>query len=355
MSKNSFLGRNWKLLLSIATLVAMAVLVLVIWSEIAETFKNLRSVNLWAISLMLPLLVVNYYGQARIYQRLLEMLGNKIKHSFAMKLSFELNFVNKIFPSGGVSGISYFGVRLRGQDVPAGRATMVQIMRLFLQFTSFEVLLIFGLLFLAIGGHVNNMVILVASSITTLMVVGTLAFMYVVGSERRIHATFGALTKAFNTIMRVFRPGKPDAINMARAQRLVQEMHNSYKTLFKDWRKLRAPFLWALVINMAEVLSVYSVYVAFGAWVNLGAIILAFAVANFAGLISVLPAGAGIYEFLMTAVLTAAGVPLALSLPATVMFRVLSTALQLIPGYYFYHKAVREAGTVRPETAARPG
>jgi glycosyltransferase 2 family protein len=266
-----------------------------------------------------------------------------------------LNFVNKIFPSGGVSGISYFGVRLRSEDVPAGRATMVQIMRLFLQFTSFEVLLIFGLLFLAIGGHVNNMVILVASSITTLMVVGTLAFMYVVGSERRIHSTFGVLARAFNTVMRIFRPGKPDTISMDRAQRLVQEMHNSYKMLFKDWRKLRAPVLWALVINMAEVLSVYSVYVAFGAWVNLGAIILAFAVANFAGLISVLPAGAGIYEFLMTAVLTAAGIPLALSLPATVMFRVLSTTLQLIPGYYFYHKAVRDAGRAKPAAAARPG
>ena len=86
-------------------------------------------------------------------------------------------------------------------------------------------------------------------------------------------------------------------------------------------------------------------YVAFGEWVNIGAIILAYAVANFAGLISVLPGGIGIYEALMTGVLAAAGIPAALSLPVTVMFRVLSTTLQIIPGYYFYHKAVSEAGT----------
>lgn len=340
MSKRSFFKRNWKMIVSIVTIIAMSVLVFVIWDEIVETFKNLQNVNLWVISLMIPLLVVNYYGQSRIYIGLFGLLGNKLKHGFAMRLSFELNFVNKIFPSGGVSGISYFGVRMRGQGVNGGRATMVQIMRLFLQFASFEVLLIAGLLFLAIGGHVNNVVILVASSITTLMIVGTIAFMYVVGSERRIHATIGALTRGVNSVIRIFRPGR-DAINMERTQRLVQEMHNSYVLLAKHWRGMRAPFLWALAINAAEVLSVYSVYVAFGEWVNLGAIILAFAVANFAGLISVLPAGAGIYEFLMTAVLTAAGVPLALSLPATVMFRVLSTVLQLIPGYYFYNRAMR--------------
>jgi len=127
-------------------------------------------------------------------------------------------------------------------------------------------------------------------------------------------------------------------------------MHNNFKQLFKHWRQMRQPFLWALLINITEVLSVYVVYVAFGAWINIGAIILAYAIANFAGLVSVLPAGAGIYEFLMTAVLTAAGVPLALSLPATIMFRVLSTLLQVLPGFFFYNRAVRGAG--KPPEAA---
>jgi uncharacterized membrane protein YbhN (UPF0104 family) len=48
-------------------------------------------------------------------------------------------------------------------------------------------------------------------------------------------------------------------------------------------------------------------------WVNPGAIILAYAVANFAGLISILPAGVGIYEALMSAVLAATGIPAGVS------------------------------------------
>jgi uncharacterized membrane protein YbhN (UPF0104 family) len=75
--------------------------------------------------------------------------------------------------------------------------------------------------------------------------------------------------------------------------------------------------------------------------VNPGAVILAYAVANFAGLISVLPGGVGIYEALMTAVLAAAGVSPGISIPVTVMYRVLNMSIQIIPGYYFYHKAIR--------------
>jgi len=68
-------------------------------------------------------------------------------------------------------------------------------------------------------------------------------------------------------------------------------------------------------------------------------------VANFSGLISVLPAGIGIYEGLMTAVLVATGIPAELSIPVTIMYRVLNMTLQLTPGYYFYQKAVKQGLT----------
>jgi uncharacterized protein (TIRG00374 family) len=88
------------------------------------------------------------------------------------------------------------------------------------------------------------------------------------------------------------------------------------------------------------VAAVYAVYIAFGQLVNVGAVILAYAVANFAGLISVLPAGIGIYEGLMTAVLAATGIPAEVSLPVTIMYRVLNMTLQLTPGYVLYQNAV---------------
>src|SRR5438105_10621856 len=101
------------------------------------------------------------------------------------------------------------------------------------------------------------------------------------------------------------------------------------------------PFVYMTIANITEVASVYVVYIAFGKLVNVGAVILAYAVANFAGLISVLPAGIGIYEGLMTAVLAATGIPAKLSIPVTLMYRVLNMFIQLTPGYVLYQRAVR--------------
>ncbi len=97
-----------------------------------------------------------------------------------------------------------------------------------------------------------------------------------------------------------------------------------------------------------QTLEYYVVYIAFGHYVNPGAVIIAYAIANFAGLVSVLPGGVGIYEGLMTGTLAAGGVPAALSLPVTVMYRVVNFAVQIPVGYYFYQKALHATTPDKP-------
>ena len=43
----------------------------------------------------------------------------------------------------------------------------------------------------------------------------------------------------------------------------------------------------------------------------------------------------------MTAVLASTGVPAAVSLPVTIMYRVANTLIQIPPGYYYYQKSLR--------------
>jgi len=216
-------------------------------------------------------------------------------------------------------------------------------------------LLVFGLLVMAIDGRASNLVVLAAGSLSTLLVVGTVAFVLVIGSERRIHATFRAVTQAVNRMIHFFRPHKPETIQMARIETMAMELHNNYKLVEENYKELKWPFFWSFMANLTEVLTIYAVYVAFGEWVNFGAIILAYAVANFAGLVSVLPGGVGIYEALMTGVLAAAGVRPALSLPVTVMYRVLSTLIQIPPGYVLYHQSLKRMQSAEADTAAPDG
>lgn len=340
MSETSFVKRRWKLLVNIATVVALLVLVYAVRHQLVDTLENLKKVHVWALVLLIPIQWLNYDAQARLYQGLFKVVGNTLSYKFLFKTSLELNFVNSVFPSGGVSGISYFGVRMRNNEITGGKATLVQIMKLMMLFLSFEILLIFGLLFMAIGGRVNSLVILVMSSVSTLLVVGTIAFVMIIGHQRRINATFTAITKALNWIIHIVRPKHPEAINIEKARTAVDELHHNYKVIETHYRELKWPFFWAFIANLVEVFAVYVVYIAFGNWVNLGSVILAYSIANFAGLVSVLPGGVGIYEALMTAVLAAAGVPAAASIPVTVMYRVLNMLIQLPPGYYYYHKTL---------------
>lgn len=344
MSERSFLKRRWKLLLNILTVAALIVLVFAIQDQLLETFKNLAKVNAILLLLLIPIQMLNYHAQTKLYQGLFGVLGNKLSYKFLYKAALELNFVNHVFPSGGVSGISYFGMRLKSKDITGAKATLVQLIKLGLLFLSFEVLLAFGLLLLSLDGKANNFVILVTTAITTLLIVATIAFVMIIGSKRRIDATFTFLTKAINRVLHFFLPKSPETINIQRAKHTFEDLHHNYKTIESKWYQLKLPFLWALLANFTEVLSIYVVYLAFGEWINMGAVILAYSVANFAGLVSVMPGGVGIYEALMTGVLVAAGVPAGLSLSATVMFRVLSTLIQVPPGWFLYHRAIQRSG-----------
>jgi len=333
---------RWKVIINVVTILALCLLVFAARKQIGDTIQNLGRVNLAVLLLMPVWQFVNYHANTKMFQHILVILGHRVSYKQMFRAALELNFVNNVFPSGGVSGISFFGLRMRVLGVSASKGTIVQVMKYVLVFISMQVLLFFGLFLLAIDGGVNNFLILIGSSLATVLMVMTFLIAYIVGSKRRINSFFGFLTKALNRLIFVVRPNHRETINTQKAQLLFGQLHEDYVVLKKDLSKLRIPLLWALVAAIAEISTIYTVYIAFDNLINPGAIIIAYMVANVAGLISILPGGVGIYEGLMTAVLAAAGVPAGSSIPATIMYRILNMLIQLPPGYYFYHKTLQE-------------
>jgi uncharacterized protein (TIRG00374 family) len=344
MEKEKIIRSNsrFKLYLTVFTLVALLVLIYGLRHQIGEVISNLGKVHLWALFLILPIEALNYDSYTRLYRRLFRILGNEVKYSPLYRVNLELNFVNHILPSGGVSGVSYFGIRLKSQGVSTTKSTFVQAMKFLLLYITYLPILVFGLLALAVRGHSNNLILVISSSIITAIIIGTFLGVYIIESRERISSFLTWITKAINWLVHLVRPKYPETIKIDRAQVAFNELHENYKVIKKNWRGLQLPLLYTTIANLTEIAAVYVVYVAFGQFVNIGAVILAYAVANFAGLISVLPAGVGIFEGLMTAVLTATGIPAALSIPVTIMYRVCSMFVQLVPGYILYQKAVKE-------------
>lgn len=322
------------------TILAMVALTYILREQIMETIRNLGRVNAYVLLALIPLHVASYYSQGKLYQGVFRVLGERFRTKSMYRLTLELNFINNVFPSGGVSGFSYLPFRLKDENISTGKATLVQLMRFMLIFSGFQVLLFVGVFMLALHGEVNNLTILAASSLMTLMLVGTALLAYIIGNKARINAFFTFVTKVLNAAIHLVRPHHPETINISKAQSSFLELHQNYMQIRRNLPQLKRPFIFGLLFSVFEVTSIYVVYIAFGHLVNPGAVIIAYAIANFAGIISVLPGGIGIYEALMTAVLVAAGVPASVSLPVTIMYRVLNMTIALPQGGYLYYRAL---------------
>ncbi len=345
----SFFARNWRAILNVITLLALGILIFAIKDEILETLRTIKSVHWWALLLIVPIQIWNYDSYTRMYRTLFKKLGHKISYKALFRISLELNFVNHVFPSGGISGFSYFSVRMKQYGVRSGTATVVQLLRFFMGYLGFLVLLVIGIFALAIMGKANNFVIMVATFLATLIVFGTMLVAYIVGDNTRINTTSAFLARTLNRAIGLFRKGKTETISLEKLRGAMDEMHRSYVTIQENREIVKKGVWFGFLTGFTELMTIYVVYIAFGEWVNIGAVILAYAIANFAGLISVLPGGVGMYEALMTGVLALAGVPPALSIPVTVMYRVLGISVQIVPGWILYQMALRKGAEVPDE------
>lgn len=340
------LKRDIRFWINVFTIVALVFLVYISWEQIVEAFGNLGQLNTWALLLMIPLQLLSYFAVARLYKDFFDAQGDRIRLREMYKIALELNFVNHVFPSGGVSGFSYLSVRMKQLGISTSKSTLAQILRFALTFISFIVILLFGMVVLAFGKNTSPLIILISSTIIFSTITGSVIGVFIISKPSRIKAFVGWLPKGLNYVFRFFKKGR-DLIKISRVEAVLEDLHEDYKALSKDMNLVRWLMVWALLINIAELLTIYMVYIAFGHLINPGALIIAYAVANFAGLIAVLPGGVGVYEGLMTAVLASAGVNKALALSSTVVFRILTMAAFLPIGYVFYQKAINKVGGLK--------
>ncbi len=342
---NRHLIRDVKFWLNIATFVALAVLIVISREQIVEALQQLATLQIWVLALLIPAKLVSFYAIARLYKDFFDANNSRIDIKTAYKIALELNFVNSVFPSGGISGFSYLSLRLKRSGISTAKSTLAQILRFALTFLSFLLLLLVGVFLLALSHDTNGLVIFISSAIIFTTLFGTGVGIFIIGKATRIKAFVSWLPKGLNALFRLFRiTKKHEIINMQRVESTLENMHEDYKALTRNIALVRRLFWWMLLFNVAEIITIYVVYVAFGTLINPGALILAYAIANFAGLIAILPGGVGVYEGLMTATLASVGVARGLALSATVLYRILSMLLFLPVGYYFYSKVLKSGG-----------
>jgi uncharacterized protein (TIRG00374 family) len=336
--------RAW---LSVITLVLIAIIIYFSRHELLRAWLLLEHVNIWILLLLIPIQILVYYaGGEMIFSYLRSKKSIEHVSSLTLaRMSLEMNFVNHILPSGGVSGISYMGWRLGKYGVSSGRATMAQAVRFATGFISFIALLVIAVIVVTIDGNINRWIILISSVLVMGMVSAITAGVYLISSPKRSTIFGNWLVRSVNKLVRRLTFGhKRVVLRAEEVHEFFLDMHRDYIALRVDKAILIKPFLWGLVYTLADVALFYVTFWALGAPVNPAPILIAYGVATISGFFVMTPGGAGAYEAIMVAFLAIAGIAQDAAIAGIVLTRVILLLGTIICGYVFYQLALIKYG-----------
>lgn len=336
--------RSW---LSIITLALIAVILFFSRKELHHATALLSRVDLWVLLLVIPVVAISYIAAGEMifsYLRQKKTIDH-VSIWTQMRISLELNFVNHILPSGGVSGISYMNWRLGKFGVKPGKATMAQAVRYVVGFAAMVTLLIASVLLVTIDGTVNRWIILMSSALVTTMIVVTFAAIYLMRSVRRIRVFAHKLARGCNRVVERVTFGKKKHVVHANAvEAFLDEMHEDFVAINKDRRVLIQPFFWGLFFTATEIAIFWIVFWSLGSPINPAPILIGYGLASMAGFLVVTPGGAGAYEAIMVLVLAIAGLPKGEAIAGIVLTRAIILFVTIVVGYIFYQLALVQYG-----------
>lgn len=345
--------RAW---LSVITLVLISVIIFFSRHELLQAWRLLEQVNLWVLLLLIPGQLLVYYAGGEMmfsYLRSKRSIDTLAPLTLA-RMSLEMNFVNHVLPSGGVSGLSYMSWRLSKHGVPSSRATMAQVVRYIMGFIAFIALLIVAVLIVTIDGSINRVVILVSSMLVTGMLGVILGGMYLFSNERRMNRFSSWLTRTVNRVVaKVTFRRSVQVLRRDDVEKYFNEMHLDYTALRKDTRVLLRPFLWGLLFTAADVGLFVITFWALGHPVNPAPILIAYGVATTAGFFVVTPGGAGAYEAIMVGFLSLAGLNQGTAIAGILLTRVILLLGTIGLGYLFYQHALVKYGKQKEPVVQR--
>ena len=341
-----------RILLTMVTLVALVMIVFLSRDELAKAIGLLGQANVGLLLLLIPFQIIVYFsGGEMIFSYLRrKKLIKHISWFEQTRIALELNLVNHIFPSGGISGISYAAWRMHKLGVNSASSTFAQLIRYVVGFVSLMILMVLAVAMLALDGQVNRYI--VASNFILLVVIVVLSswLMLVLSSERRMQKTAGGVTTIGNKLIRTLTFGKMKrSLKHERVEQFFSELHKDFQELSADKGSLAGPLFWGAVLAIFDILMFMTAFWALGYSVNPAILLVGYGVAGLVSIVAFTPGGAGVYEVIMIFFLTMAGISADVAIAGIILTRAILLSGTIIFGYMFYQQALWKYGK-RPST-----
>ncbi len=336
-----------KISLRVVILILTAILVGYVvyqnWPDILNTLNHLQDADVFILLLLIPEQLFMYFACGQIFFSYLHAQKNveKFSNKEILRISTELNFVNRAIPVGGIGGLAFLTYRLRPHGVSAGQTSFLYVFR-YAVTTVINYLQALVAIIVLLG---LNMILDETKwiiPVALLMNFGVLLFLsfviYVASTEKRIEKFAKIIEKIANFGGKILTFGrKKQVIRHEKIERYFEDIHVSVKTAKKNKKFLTKPMIWGVIYSFCEIGAYWLVAISLGRPELLPIILISEAIGSvFDGIIPY-----GLYELGMAGTMIALGVDFATATIVTVMTRIITLLFTILSGSLPYYLAIK--------------
>lgn len=340
----------FKNVLSVVTLILVAVVVWGARDEIFQAVNYLGQTNVWIILLLIPEQLFMYFcaGQMFFSYMSAKKDSQKISPWQLMRISFELNFVNHAVPSGGVSGLGYIAWRLKGFGATAGQVSFMYLLRYFITICANQTQTIIAIICLLVAGGLSTgayWMVWVTAGVSLAVILIMVAFVVVASDKNRIEWFAKQGTRFINWFVKKVTFGrKSQVLYYQTSRKYLMDIHEDLLLARKNKKMLIKPVIWGIIYSFLEVATYWIVGSSMGHPEILPQVMVAEAIASVIGAVLVTPGGVGGYEGAMVFVMSTLGIDIGLATAVVITTRVIVLVGTIVSGYGFYQHAISKIG-----------
>lgn len=286
----------------------------------------------WRWLPLAPLCEVLFQGnEAAFYWLMIRLLGYRARLVRVLQLTLAASFVNRVAPSGGVTGAALLAERMSRVGVPPGVTVAANAARTLLDYGAFVVVLGSGLLYLSRHHELTGAEVRAAETFGGLLLGAALLLVALGLNRRRLARLLVGVSGLLNAAARLLlhRPLVPQAV----VARHAEEVLGALSLLSRARREAVLLVLMGFLIHLFDLAGLLAAFVAVGYPPHLGVLVAGYGLAYLAGFVSLIPSGLGVFEASMTTAYASLGVPLEVALLVTLLYRLTSLWLPLLAGY----------------------
>ena len=308
--------------------------ILLAFSKLSELKSEFLSMNIWYFGVSVLFSFMVYILEGFFLLVSLRAFGEKIPIKTSIKYSLLINSLGYLVSLGGLTPFATQIYILDYENITPKKATLTRILQVVLFNLLFNILVIVGFLYVVFDEkNIGFSMITMTIAMLVFIIISSIIYLTVFWKNFR-KFSMNILISGINKIIRIFT--KKRFINSNNIEKYISDFHIGFRNLLNqpilaitiilitltDW------FLWIGVMFFTFKAVHYTI--------NLGELMIGFAVGQTVAIISMIPGGAGTMEGSMALIFSAFGIQFETALGAVLLYRASFYIIPFLVSLPFY-------------------